>query len=194
MATDTKLVGSAGEHHVCAELSRRDWAPSLTRDGLARTDILAVHTETRRMIEVQVKATVSAATWMMHRKGTLASMSDHEWYVFVRLERLPDQPRCWIVPRDHVAAATWIQHMSWLTAPDAAPGTRNTSIDGARVSVETFERYDGRWDRLLDSNADVPVMLPMWMRERALESRVGLPEGHPWQAALPAWDEAPAIR
>jgi len=41
MARDNKLT-AVGEHHVCAQLARREWAPSLTRDRLARTDILAM--------------------------------------------------------------------------------------------------------------------------------------------------------
>ena len=54
---DTKQTKSVGEHHMCAMLARLDWAPALTRDGLARTDILAVHTDgDRPMIEVQVKS------------------------------------------------------------------------------------------------------------------------------------------
>ena len=54
---DLKLVKSIGEHHVAAELARRGWAPALTRDGLERTDLLAVHTEgaDRRLVEIQVK-------------------------------------------------------------------------------------------------------------------------------------------
>ena len=52
---DTKQTKTVGEHHVASELARRGWAPALTRDGLERTDILAVHTVGRRQIEVQVK-------------------------------------------------------------------------------------------------------------------------------------------
>ena len=50
---DTKQVKTVGEHHVAAELARRGWAPALTRDGLERTDILAVHPGSgeRRQIE-----------------------------------------------------------------------------------------------------------------------------------------------
>jgi len=53
---DTKQTKTIGEHHVASELARRGWAPALTRDGLERTDILAVHTKpaSRRMVEVQV--------------------------------------------------------------------------------------------------------------------------------------------
>jgi len=69
MVRDNKLTGAAGGHHVCAELARRDWAPSLTRDGFARTDILAVHTETRVMIEVQVKTSRKALSWPLAGSG-----------------------------------------------------------------------------------------------------------------------------
>lgn len=41
---DTKQTKTVGEHHVAAELARRGWAPALTRDGVERTDILAVDT------------------------------------------------------------------------------------------------------------------------------------------------------
>jgi hypothetical protein len=55
---DTKMTKSAGEHWVCSVLSRYGWAAALTRDGLERTDILAVQTEGsgRQAIEVQVKS------------------------------------------------------------------------------------------------------------------------------------------
>jgi hypothetical protein len=42
---DTKQTMTIREHPVAAELARRGWAPALTRDGLDRTDILAVMTE-----------------------------------------------------------------------------------------------------------------------------------------------------
>lgn len=39
---DRKMTKTVGEHWVCATLARHNWAPALTRDGIARTDILAV--------------------------------------------------------------------------------------------------------------------------------------------------------
>jgi hypothetical protein len=156
VARDNKLTGAAGEHHVCSELARRNWAPSLTRDGLARTDILAVHTETRVMIEVQVKTSSKALSWPLGHKGTIASISEREWYVFVCLNELPTQPRCWVVPRDHVAAATWIGHMSWLTDSSAKAGSRNVGIDRARISADTWERYEDRWHLLQEPATSAP--------------------------------------
>jgi hypothetical protein len=183
VATDTKLAASAGEHHVCAELARRNWAPSLTRDGLPRTDILAVHTVSPVMIEVQVKTSRTVLGWMLGRGGTLASISEREWYVFVWL----GDPRCWIVPRDHVAAATWISHKSWLTDPTAKPDTRHADIKDANVKVEAWERYEDRWDLLHEPATRAPVLLPMWMKDKSEDREIGLPDGHPWRAGLPPW-------
>lgn len=55
---DTKMTKSAGEHWVCSVLARNGWAAALTRDGLERTDILAVQVaaDSRTPIEIQVKA------------------------------------------------------------------------------------------------------------------------------------------
>ena len=51
------MTKTVGEHWVCATLARYDWAPALTRDGLERTDILAVNTQLayRPTVEIQVK-------------------------------------------------------------------------------------------------------------------------------------------
>lgn len=39
VAADTKQTKTIGDHYVCSLLARFDWAPALTRGGLAGTDI-----------------------------------------------------------------------------------------------------------------------------------------------------------
>jgi hypothetical protein len=188
---DNKLVKSAGEHWVCGVLSRLGWAAALTRDGIARTDVLAANSATGQMIEVQVK-TASFGTrvsFMLGTKGCHPSRSDHEWYVLVALARQAwAPPRAFVVPRDHVAAATWIRHMEWQTNPTAPAGTRNTGINGARVDDWVFSRYEQRWDLLDRTTSAVPVMLPPRFEEWAVGNRVGLRADHPWNRELPPWD------
>lgn len=97
-----------GNIYVCSMLARYGWAASLTRDGLERTDVLAVHSSIERpMVEVQVK-TVRTGSWMLGRKGTFVAQSGREWYAFVKLGAPLELPEWYVVPRDHVAAATWI--------------------------------------------------------------------------------------
>lgn len=198
MLADRKLTGSAGEHFVCSQLAQLGWAASLTRDGLERTDILAVHSDTREMIEVQVKTMTwnRKPMWALGQRGTIPAVSDREWYVLVLLPReITDRPRCWVVPRNHVAAGTWIAHMNWLTDPAAEPGKRNAGIGSARAGIDVWSAYAEEWELLHDSAYQAPVLLPQWMRRAAVKDRVGLPDGHPWHDELPEFvgpEQAPS--
>lgn len=113
---DTKQTKSIGEHHVCAMLARLDWAPALTRDGLARTDILAVHTDgDRPLIKVQVKSLRGASdrsSWPLGPNSQMPAVHNREWFVLVAIPADPLQAiRNFVVPRNHVAAGAWIEHM-----------------------------------------------------------------------------------
>jgi hypothetical protein len=189
---DNKMTKSAGEHWVCSVLARLGWAAALTRDGLERTDILAVHSQQpRRMIEVQVKTANDHGkpNWLIGPKAQQRALSEREWFTLVLLPASDawHAPRTFTVPRDHVAAAAWIVHQDWLTDPSAPIGTRNTPVEKARVNVDIWEGYEDRWDLLNESAYDAPVLLPTWVRHVALQERVGLPPDHPWRATLPEW-------
>lgn len=186
---DTKLTGSAGEHHVCSMLARYGWAASLTRDGLERTDVLAVHTTDRAMVEVQVKTVRDADSWPLGRKGTIAAIGDREWYVLVRLGEPPAAPESFVVPRDVVAATTWVAHMAWLNDPSVSAGKRNAGIEAARMSTDLWEAYRERWEAIRELPSILPVLVPMWLRDALERSDIGLPDGHPWhdRTRIPAW-------
>ena len=191
---DNKQVKTIGEHHVAAELARRGWAPALTRDGLERTDILAVHSGTtgRRQIEVQVKASrgknAERINWVLGRKAQVPSAHEREYFVLVAIPQDDSLPlRDFVVPRSHVAAAAWISHMAWLTEPGIPKGQRNAPVEMSRVSLPVFSRYEGRWDFLHLDQSEAPVLLPAEYRELAMSQRVGLPEGHEWRTSLPEW-------
>lgn len=187
---DNKITKSAGEHWVCSVLSRLNWAAALTRDGIARTDILAVH-ETGRHVSIQVKTTSPAKSprFVTGRKCLSPAVSPNEYFVLVALSRLEwDSPRAYVVPRDHVAAAVWIEHQEWLTNPNVPEGKRNTSIDGARTSASVFARYEQRWDLLDVATDKLPVLLPPRFRSLSKNPRVLLPPEHPWIKTTPPWD------
>jgi hypothetical protein len=105
----------------------------------------------RPTIEIQVK-TASARgknpSWALGDITQLTEASEHEWFVLVLLPNLPLPPRAFVVPRDHVCAATWISHQGWLTDPSAPEGTRNASLSRARVSLDVWQGYEDCWDLL----------------------------------------------
>lgn len=187
------MTKSAGEHWVCSVLARYGWAAALTRDGLERTDILAVQASgsPRLPIEVQVKALNDVgprSSWPLGTKSQQPALSDYEWYALVLLGKDPlTAPRTFILPRDHVAAAAWIRHMEWLTDPTVPSGQRNVGPDRSRVEIYVIEAYEDRWDLLNRPTSEAPVLLPAHFRQLALTERVGLPPGHPWHDDLPEW-------
>lgn len=191
---DTKQTKTIGEHHVAAELARRGWAPALTRDGLERTDILAVMAEgpDRRLIEIQVKTArgprMNKISWPLGLKSQSRSRHDREYFALVAVPQdLSQAPRTFVVPRIHLAAAAWIAHMHWLTDPDAPEGQRNAPVDRARVFLETLTGYENRWDLLSVDQLEAFVLLPSHYRGLALSSRVGLPPEHEWHDGVPEW-------
>lgn len=191
---DTKQTKTIGEHHVAAELARRGWAPALTRDGLERTDILAVKVEglDRRLVEIQVKGArgprMAAISWPLGLKSQSRSRHGREYFVLVAVPQdLNQHARSFVVPRVHVAATAWIEHMNWLTDPQMPRGKRNAPVERARVLLRTFEGYEDRWDLLEVDQLDAPVLLPSHYRDLALSSRVGLPPDHEWSAEVPEW-------
>jgi len=190
---DTKQTKTIGEHAVAAELARRGWAPALTRDGLERTDILAVEPGgNRTMVEVQVKAARGRGprlSWPLGEKSQQPAVGLREWFVMVAVDELVTAPlRFFVVPRDHVAAAAWIEHMNWLTEPGIAGGVRNVGPERSRVTLSTFAGYENAWSTLAEPTDQVPILLPTEFHAYAEDSsRVGLPPDHPWKAALPSW-------
>lgn len=193
---DTKQTKTIGEHHVASELARRGWASALTRDGLARTDILAVNTldPGRRQIEIQVKTSrgerEDSINWPLGLKPQTTSAHDREYFVFVAVPHDANMHlRHFVVPRSQVAAAAWISHMSWLNEPEIPAGKRNAGLDRARVHLWVFEQYENRWDLLEIDEPDAPVLLPAVFRDYALgERRAGLPAGHPGRVICPRGD------
>ncbi len=186
------MTKTVGEHWVAAQLARLGWAPALTRDGLERTDILAVNTMLdRKQIEVQVKTvngTGPRTSWPLGEKAQQVELHDREWFVLVAVpHEVTEPPRSFVIPRNHVAAAAWIAHMHWLTEPGVPAGRRNAGVGRARVFIEAFLRYENRWDLLHEPTTAVPVLLPPRMRKQASRPEVGLPLGHPWTGSLPEW-------
>lgn len=173
---------------MCSVLSRFGWAAALTRDGIARTDILAVQTEaTRLMIEVQVKGAQdvgrgSRTKWMINDHAQEFAESDREWFVLVLLPpqyRL-DAPRSFVIPRDHLSAAAWIVHHESQNDPSVEPGRRNTSVSQTRLPARVLKGYEDQWDLLNESAYSAPVLLSGELRDWAQQSHIGLPPGHPW--------------
>jgi hypothetical protein len=173
-------------------LARFGWAVALTRDGLERTDILAVDTtaKDRHMVEFQV-ITASPGTerfFIGAKSYPVDEPSDNEWWVLVGLNDPPHiGPLSYILPRDHLGAGNWIQHHRWLNDPAVAPGRRNAPLKDSRMAFEVVLGYEDRWDLMKHPASEAPVLLPPDFRGFAQDESIDLPPQHPWLDALPDW-------
>jgi hypothetical protein len=185
------------QHWVCATLARLGWAPALTRDGIARTDILAVgtHFVGRPRIEIQVKTSnvpspdsqIRENFQLLRVKGEIAR-SEHEWFAFVLIPPFPQALRTFIVPRNHVCAAVWIE---WRILTNYLDSKQQCDDKSKQVwsSWVTWQRYEERWDLLGTATSDIPVMLSVYYRYLVKNNFVDLPPGHPWDEEFPEWPE-----
>lgn len=189
---DTKQVKSVAEHWACSELARRGWAPALTRDDMARTDILAVSTllPGRPTIQVQVKSATKSTkrnrvSWHLGKSTSALDESDSAWFVLVVVPEIPAPLYGFVIPRDHVAAATYLNHQSVFTGAGRTPDHPDVELDRMRISETVFEAYQDRWDLLDSPTSEVPIMLPKPLLELIDDQRIRSPE-RPWAPQGPA--------
>lgn len=191
MRSDTKAVKSVGEFWTCCKLAMNGWAPALTRDGLARTDILAERSLPpfdAAQISIQVK-TSRNGRWRLNPNRIDAAHSPREWFVLVEWNESTQALASYVVPRDHVSAGSWLGHMRWLTDP-TAKRARHAGPEKSVRGVETFGGYKDRWDLLLKPTDEAPILLPHELHELALsgDPDIRLPRWHPWSGdGLPDW-------
>ena len=71
MSSQTSLLGAAGEHHVMAELLRRNYIAALAPQGVPNADIVVTNIEGSRLCSIQVKTRRDIGSdggWHMNEK------------------------------------------------------------------------------------------------------------------------------
>jgi hypothetical protein len=145
---------------------------------MPRTDIVAQHFVTERLIAVQCKASTARRSVQLSQTSEKpAQPGVEEWFVCSSVrEGAHHRPRFYVIPRNVVAALVFVQHRRWLAGARADGEPRKDSSRRV-LKWEEIDRYEERWDLLHHPTAEVPYWLPEWFREAA--ALFGLPEGHP---------------
>lgn len=120
MASETTLLGAAGEHFVMCELLRRGYIAALAPQGVPNTDIVVTDLTGQRLCNVQVKSRRNAGSdggWHMRPKHE-ETMGNRLFYCFVDFGSSPDEvPKIYVMPSDVVAEAIRSSHRAWLSNP-----------------------------------------------------------------------------
>ncbi len=130
MPSQTVLLGAAGEHHVMAELLRRDYIAALAPQGMSKADILVTDSRGERHCSIQVKTRRDRGSdggWHMNEKHEKIR-DKHLFYCFVDFGKTPhDRPEVYVLPSERVADALQRSHSSWLNIPGKQGQKRNDS-------------------------------------------------------------------
>lgn len=149
----------------------------LTFGNAPRTDLIAQHSETQRVVAVQCKASTGNQDFILSVGCESASPPGRdEWFVLINLFGPEQRPVFYVMPRDVVAAYLYISHRVWLkgTKPNGSARNDNPVRNVHRNEVAPYRE---RWDLMTASAADVPYWLPDAIFD--WEPEVGLPVGHP---------------
>ncbi len=120
MASQTTLLGAAGEHHVMAELLRRGYIAALAPQGVPNADIVVTDLEGARLCSIQVKTRRDLGSdggWHMKAKHENIR-ADRLFYCFVDFGKTPnDRPTVHVLPSALIADVLAASHRKWLATP-----------------------------------------------------------------------------
>jgi len=120
MASETSLLGAAGEHYVMCELLRRGYIAALAPQGVPNMDIVVTTAEGENLCAIQVKSRRDVGAdggWHMRPKHETL-INDNIFYIFVDLGKTPEHaPKTYIIKSVDVAKALSKSHAAWLKNP-----------------------------------------------------------------------------
>jgi hypothetical protein len=119
-ASNSTILGAAGEHFVMSQLLRRNMIAALAPTGVPNADIVVTDKLGDRLCAVQVKVRRDIGSdggWHMRPKHETLT-SPNLFYCFVDFGRtLADMPKTWVVPSAIVAKSIQDMYGHWLAAP-----------------------------------------------------------------------------
>jgi len=165
MASQSTILGAAGEHYVMCELLRRGYIAALAPSGVPNADIVVMDIDAVRLWAIQVKARREIGSdggWHMKKKHEMIEAS-HLLYCFVDFgTSLSEQPSTFIIPSSVVARVLRESHQRWLSNPGKKGQPHKDTImrrlrpDYENIFGDTpndlrkgwLERYRDAWDLL----------------------------------------------
>jgi hypothetical protein len=165
MASQSTLLGAAGEHYVLCQLLRRGYIAALAPIGVPNADILITDIDGQRLVAIQVKTRRNIGAdkgWHMKPKHERV-ISDSLFYCFVNFgDDFEGRTQTHIVPSHIVAAALRDSHQHWLKTPGVKGQAHKDSQvrrflpDYTRVFGDGHPLYGPNWtDKYLEAWASL---------------------------------------
>lgn len=118
-ASDTSLLGAAGEYYVMSQLLMQGYIAALAPQGVPNADIVVTSKTGSHLCTIQVKTRSGKGSdggWHMkqkHEKLTEARL----FYCFVDFKNTEEKPDVYVLPSEVVAEVLFKSHRSWLDKP-----------------------------------------------------------------------------
>ncbi len=154
MASQSSLVGAAGEYHVMAELLRRGYIAALAPQGVPNADIVVTDVEGTRLCSIQVKTRRDLGSdggWHMKAKHE-GIRANRVFYCFVNFGKTADtRPTVYVLPSAVVAKVLSVAHRRWLATPGKKGQPHKDSQmrrllpDYTKTSGSTNNPYTAGW-------------------------------------------------
>lgn len=154
MASQTSLLGAAGEHFVMSEMLRRGYIAALAPAGVPNADIVVTNIDGTRLCSLQVKTRRDLGSdggWHMKAKHETIR-GERLFYCFVDFGKTPeDRPMVFVVPSSIVADVLTLSHRTWLDTPGKKGQPRKDSVmrrllpDYARTFGDQNQPYSRGW-------------------------------------------------
>ncbi len=144
MTTDSQLLGIAGVHLACAELTIRGYIATLTSRNAECIDILVSNRDGSKTKTIQVKTTRKNKDWLLNKKAENI-FSDNFLYIFVNINK-GNKAEFHIVPSNIISNMTKKDHQEWLKTPNKKGQPHNDNP--MRHFVDKEDEYLNRWEFL----------------------------------------------
>jgi hypothetical protein len=120
MASQSTLLGAAGEHFIMSQLLRRGFIAALAPQGVPNADIVVTDVKGSRLCSIQVKTRRDIGSdrgWHMKAKHEKV-IGGRLFYCFVDFGKSSgDEPTIYVIPAKTVADVLQASHRAWLAAP-----------------------------------------------------------------------------
>lgn len=113
---NSSLIGSAGVHFVCAELSRRGYIALPTIRNTPGVDIIAMDSDRGRKVAIQVKTSWNKREWVVPLEDKIR-VEDDFYFVLVNLNEGNEPPEFYIFHSGFLEKYIRDSFHAWLKTP-----------------------------------------------------------------------------
>jgi hypothetical protein len=143
-------VGRAGEYFVVAELNKRGAFAVPFAGNMPKIDLIACNSDESRTVYIQVKTKRGGKSWhssIIGSQPTSEKPDELNFWVFVDLGSVNENPRFWIVPDWWIKNDIYSTHQAYLKRHDGHrvnnPDSTHHAIDEKRLN-----EWQGCWEIL----------------------------------------------